>query len=144
MKILVTGTTGESMPPPYGGVPKLVLFYARIWKEKGHQTAATFTYCPLNPDDLGAKAQYFYEYKSRPSNLDKILYLLKHFLSNPFLYIRLFMDYYKITQRVTKELVLFSAYGVFIDKVCASFKPDIIFTEAVLIKSFMVAANYRK
>jgi glycosyltransferase involved in cell wall biosynthesis len=139
MNILITGTTGESMPPPYGGVPKLVLFYAGIWKQKGHKVAATFPHCPQPYDDLGAKAEYFFEYKSKPTKFSKILFLIKYFLSNPALYFSLLKSYRKADSHFTREVFLYTAYGVHIDQIFKKFKPDIVLSEAVLIKTFMVA-----
>ncbi len=146
MNILITGTTGESMPPPYGGVPKLVLFYSRIWKEKGHNVAAQFPYDSASGkrDDLGANAKYYFEYSGKPSQFQKLLFLLKHFLSSPLLYISLFIDYHKVAPRFDRELFLYAAYGIFLDKVCKEFKPDIIFGEAVLIKTWMAAKIAKK
>jgi hypothetical protein len=89
MKILITGTTGESMPPPYGGVPKLSLLVAGAWKKMGHQVGVSFVYRPQKAEDFNAGAEYFFEYNLKPSKLRKALFLLKYFLSNPFLYINL-------------------------------------------------------
>lgn len=139
MKILITGTTGESMPPPYGGVPKLSLLCAGVWKKLGHKVALTFVYRPQNADELGAGAEYFFEYASKPNKLKKLLFLVEYFLINPFFYASLLWSYLRIYPRLTLETVLYSAYGVHIDWVIRSFKPDIILSEAALIKTFMVA-----
>jgi len=139
MNILNAGTTGESMPPPYGGVPKLVLFYSRIWKEKGHRVAACFPHCPEKYDDLGANAEYFFEYTKKPTKFDKVLFLLKHLVSNPVLYFSLLSNYHKADKYIDKEVLLYTAYGVYMNKVFKQFKPDIVFSQAVLIKTFFVA-----
>jgi glycosyltransferase involved in cell wall biosynthesis len=146
MRILITGTTGHSMPPPYGGVPKLVLTSARKWRESGNEVALTFTYEPDKPDDIGAKAQYYFEYGSEPGKLDKFFFLIRYFFTNPALYISLFRAHYRAAPHVSFELILYAAYGVFLDGVCARWKPDLILSEAALIKSFMAAeiANHRK
>lgn len=145
MRILITGTTGESMPPPYGGVPKLILTSARFWREAGEDVALTFTYRPMNADDIGADATYFFEYSGRPHVFRKILFLIRHLFTNPRLYSALFRSYYRITRHLSKELVLYSAYGVFLDGVFEKYKPDIVLSEAALIKTFMAAevANRR-
>src|SRR3989344_2250698 len=93
MKILITGTTGESMPPPYGGVPKLCLLVAGVWKKLGHEVAITFVYRPDNADELGAEAQYFFEYESKPTKIKKIIYFFKYFFKNPALYFYLLFSY---------------------------------------------------
>src|SRR3989344_999227 len=144
MKILITGTTGEGMPPPYGGIQKLILNTARRWREKGHEIGITFTYTSPNPDDIGAKAQYFYEYKSYPTKLAKVLFLFYYFLSNPGLYMQLFRAHRAICPHVSQETLLYTAYGVYLDKVFSIFKPDIVLTEAALIKSFMAAEISRR
>jgi glycosyltransferase involved in cell wall biosynthesis len=99
----------------------------------------TFVYKPENADDLGAKADYFFEYKNRPSKLGKILYALKYFFSNPLLYISLFRKYFKIYPKFSRETFIYSSYGVWVDGVISYFKPDIIACQTTLIKTFMVA-----
>ena len=127
------------MPPPYGGVPKLSLLVAGAWKKMGHQVGVSFVYRPKNADDFNAGAEYFFEYNSKPDKLKKALFLLKYFLRNPFLYFFLLLNYLKISKRFSIEAVLYSAYGVYMDKVIDSFGPDIILSEAALIKTFMIA-----
>ena len=146
MRILITGTTGESMPPPYGGVQKLILNTAKRWRERGHEMGITFTYGPKNPDDIGAKAEYFYEYKShnQPIKFTKILFLIRYFFSNPRLYITLLGQHRAICPHVSRETLLYTAYGVYLNNIFKKFKPDIILTEAALIKSFMAAEIARR
>lgn len=146
MKILITGTTGDSMPPPYGGIPKVSLLYGRTWKKMGNEVAVTFVYRPENADDFGANAEYFFEYKNKPNKFKKLLFLIKYFFKNPFLYFYLFVNYFKIYPRYSLETVLYSAYGVYMDGIINSFKPDIILSQTALIKTYMVAniANRRK
>jgi hypothetical protein len=105
MKILIAGTTGDSMPPPYGGVPKVSLLYSRVWKKKGNNVALVFVYKPEGADDLGAVAEYFFEYKSKPNKFKKGLFLLKYFFRNPFLCFRLFRKYFSVYPRITAETV---------------------------------------
>jgi glycosyltransferase involved in cell wall biosynthesis len=138
MRILITGTTGDSMPPPYGGIPKVSLLYAREWKKGGHEVAVTFVYRPNNADDLGANVEYFFEYGSKPNKLKKFLFLIKYFCKNIFLYIYLFREYLSIYPKFQLETFLYSAYGVYMSKVIETYKPDIILSEAALIKTFMV------
>lgn len=143
-RILITGTTGDSMPPPYAGVQNVSLLYAKTWKRTENQVALTFVYKPTNADDLGAKADYFFEYKSKPNKFSKFLFLVRYFLTNPILYTTLFFRYFKIYPKLSIETILYSAYGVWIDKVIVSFKPDIITCQTALIKTFMVAEVARK
>jgi glycosyltransferase involved in cell wall biosynthesis len=141
MRILIAGTTGESMPPPYGGVPKLVLFYSGIWKKKGHVVAAQFPYDSASGkrDDLGANVEYFFEYSKKPSNIDKGIFLLKYFIYNPVLYLNLLFSYLSIAPKINKEVLLYTAYGVYLERIFKKFKPDIVMGQAVLIKTFMLA-----
>jgi len=144
MKILITGTTGESMPPPYGGVPKLSLLVAGIWKKMGHQVGVTFVYKPENADDLNAGAEYFFEFDSKPSKIKKVFYLLKYFFKNPVLYFSLISSYLKIYSKFSTEVLLYPAYGIQMDEFLSKFKPDIILGEAALIKTYMVAKVARR
>ncbi|MSU74703.1 glycosyltransferase [Candidatus Kaiserbacteria bacterium] len=139
MRILITGTTGESMPPPYGGVPKLSLLVARAWRSQGHSAAITFVYRPTNADDLGANAEYFFEYAARPTKFKKAIFLAQYFFRNPRLYLTLFHEYRKIYPHLDFEVALYPAYGVYMDGVISTFKPDVILSEAALIQTFMVA-----
>lgn len=144
MRILITGTTGDAMPPPYGGVPKVSLWYARVYREMGNTVAVTFVYKPEHAEDLGAGAEYFFEYGGKPNKLKKLFFLLTYFLKNPSLYLSLLRSYFKIYPRFSTETILYSAYGVFMDGVISRFKPDIIASQGALIKSFMVAEVAKK
>lgn len=146
MRILIAGTTGESMPPPYGGIPKVSLLYAREWKKMGHDVAVCFVYRPQNADDLRANARYFFEYSHKPGKLYKVFFTIAYFLRNPFLYAYLIKEYIRLHPRFLPESVLYASYGVFMNGVMAEFAPDIVIGEAALIKSFMVAkvARMRK
>ena len=84
MKILITGTTGHSMPPPYAGVQNISLLYAKAYKRLGASVGVSFVYKPDNADDLGAKADYFFEYSGRPGKAKKFLFWLKYFFTNIF------------------------------------------------------------
>lgn len=138
MRILITGTTGDSMPPPYGGIPKVSLLYARAWREIGHTVAVTFVYKPENADDFGAQAEYFFEYTQKPNKLTKIIFLIKYFIKNPVLYFLLLSSYIRIYPKIQIETILYSAYGVYMDSVISTYKPDIIVSETALIKTHMI------
>ncbi|KND49435.1 MAG: glycosyl transferase group 1 [Parcubacteria bacterium C7867-003] len=144
MRILISGTTGDSMPPPYAGVQNVSLLYAKTYRKMGHEVAVTFVFRPENSDDLGAKADYFFEYKSKPNKIKKALFLFKYFLKNPLLYVKLFREYFSICPRLTAEIVLYSAYGVFMEEVIKKWKPDIIACQTALIKTFMISIVAKK
>lgn len=139
LRILITGTTGYSMPPPYAGVQKVSLLYARAWRKMGNKVGITFVYKPENADDDGARAEYFFEYDSEPNKLKKLFFLARYFFRNPFLYTNLLISYIRIYPKFSLETILYSAYGVFIDGVITLFKPDIVMSQTALIKTFMVA-----
>lgn len=126
------------MPPPYGGVPKLSLLVAKAWKKMGHQVGITFVYRPEKADDLGAEAEYFFEYGSRPTKVSKLVFLARYFFTNPWLYTKLLMSYRRLDPRWSAETVLYCAYGVYMSGVLKQCKPDIILAEAALIQTFMV------
>lgn len=144
LRILITGTVGESVPPPYAGIPKHSLLLAKLWREAGHTVGVTFVYNNKNPDDLGAKGEYFFEYTNKPNKFTKIIFLLKFLLKNPYLFITALIEYVKIHKLFTREAVLYSAYAVFLDNVVRNFKPDVIIAETALIKSFMATVVARR
>ncbi len=138
-RILITGSTGESMPPPYGGTQNVSLQYAKIWKKMGHEVGVSFVYKPENADDLGAKADYFFEYVGKPTKLKKIIFTLRYFFKNPKLYSVLFSKYFKIYPFFSRETFIYSSYGVWAEGVISEFRPDIITCQTTLIKTFMIA-----
>jgi len=138
LKIFITGTTGESMPPPYAGVQNISLLYAKAYKKLSHTVGVSFVYRPENSDDLGAGAEYFFEYDGKPNKFKKIIFLIKYILINPVLYFTLLYRYFKINPRISIESFLYSSYGVWVDGIIFSFKPDIITSQTALIKTFMV------
>ncbi len=137
-RILVVGTVGVSLPPPYAGIPKLTLLVARLWREKGAAVAVSFVEKRTPADDLGAGAEYFFEFSSEnPTKFDKLVFLFKYFFCNPILYFKLFFLYHHADPVITREVFLYSAYGVFVDQIVQNFKPTVIVCEAALIKGFM-------
>ena len=139
MKIFITGVTGESLPPPYAGIPKHSLLLARAWRDAGADVVVTFTYERPEPDDLGAHATYYFEYKASPTKLTKLLFLVRFALRNPMLYMALLNAARHAERRFSREIVLYSAYGVFLDTLFAKEKPDVVLSETGLIKTFMAA-----
>ncbi|MBF8280382.1 MAG: glycosyltransferase [Candidatus Magasanikbacteria bacterium] len=138
MKILITGTVGESLPPPYAGIPKLTMLWAREWARSGHKIAITFVHRHDHEDDLGAGGEYFFEFASRPNKFKKILFLLKWFFADPRLYFRLHRAYARFFG-LTKEGIMYSSYGVWLGHLIKKFQPDLILGQAALVKSFMAA-----
>ena len=127
------------MPPPYAGIPNVSLLYGRTFKQMGNEVAVTFVYRPPNADDLGANAEYFFEYDSQPNKWKKFLFLIKYFCKNPALYATLLKKYLAVCPRLSIEAILYSSYGVFMDGVMEKFKPDVILSQSASIKTFMLS-----
>ena len=139
LRILFTGTTGESIPPPYGGIPKRALMLGKIWREQGHDVGYTFTYHHKKEDDLGAKGTYFFEYSRLPDKIHKIAFIVTYFLKNPLLYLELCRKHRELYRIFSRERIMYAAYGVFIDGIISRFKPNVVVCEAALIRTFMAA-----
>ncbi len=143
-KILFVGTVGESIPPPYAGIPKRALILGSEWKKNNVKTGYTFVYHHDKEDDLGAHGDYFFEYKKRPNKLDKVFFIFKYALKNFSIYKELFSLYKKTYKTVDRQAFLYPAYGVFLDEVYSKFRPDVVVGEAALIQSFMAVHVARK
>lgn len=137
IRILFTGTLGESIPPPYAGIPKRALTLGSEWKKMEVKTGYTFFYHHNDEDDLGAEGDYFFEYQKRPNKFDKVFFIFKYALKNFALYKELFFLYKKTYKTIGRQGILYPAYGVFLDEVYSTFKPDIVVAETALIQSFM-------
>src|SRR5437764_520373 len=94
-RILFTGTTGECIPPPYGGIPKRALMLGAEWRKSGIKVGYTFNYHHDKEKDFGAKGDYFFEYQSKPNKFSKIIFIIRYFFKNPSLYVKLFSIYRK-------------------------------------------------
>jgi len=132
------------MPPPYGGVPKVSLLYAREWRRQGHEVGLVFVYQPGKADDLGAGAKYFFEYPKKPGAWDKVFYLLSWMLRNPKLHFGLMREYLSLNPHFSLHIPLFASYGVQLGKFIEYFKPDVVLLETVLLKSCMAALAARR
>lgn len=137
MRVLFTGNVGESLPPPYAGIPKRALLVARAMREAGHVVGLMFVYRHDAEDDLGAGAEYFFDYPYAPARLDKVFYMVRGFIQSPILFIRLLWVYIKMHRVVSRESLVNAAHGVKLDHVVRDFKPDVILSEAAIIRTFM-------
>lgn len=144
LRILFTGTVGECIPPPYAGIPKRALILGSEWKKSGVKTGYTFFYHHDKEDDLGAEGDYFFEYQKKPNKIDKIFFIVKYMFRNFSLYKELFSLYHRTYKTIDRQTILYPAYGVFLDAVYTTFKPDIVVGEAALIQSFMAGHIARK
>lgn len=139
MRILFTGNVGESLPPPYAGIPKRALLLARAMREAGHAVGIAFVYQHQHEDDIGAGAEYFFDYAQQPTKLAKIFFIIRHFLVHPFLYVFLVWRYVRMHRFLSRECLVNAAHGVMLDGVVRQFRPDIMLSEAAIIRTFMAA-----
>jgi glycosyltransferase involved in cell wall biosynthesis len=139
MNILFAGQVGESLPPLYAGVPKRALLLAKIWRDTGARVGICFTYRHNHEDDLGAQAEYFFEYNARPNALAKIRFILSAAVFHPIYYIRFVSAGANAFSGLTTEILQYAAYGVFLTKIVATFKPDVLVAESGLTRAFFAA-----
>lgn len=145
LRILFTGLISDTLPPPYAGIPKRTLLLAKSWKEQGHEVAVTFTHRQPQEDDLGADGQYFFEFKNKPTKVTKFFWIISKMISHPFLYLTFLRSSCAMYGRISHDPIVFSAYGVFLDEVVKTFKPDVLLCESALIRTMMacfVAERY--
>ena len=144
MRILFTGNVGESLPPPYAGIPKRALLLARAMREAGHTVGIAFVYRHEHEDDIGAGAEYFFDYARQPTKFAKIFFIVRQFFINPFLYVSLVLRYVRMHRFLSRECLVNAAHGVMLDGVVRQFRPDIMLSEAAIIRTFMAAQIARR
>lgn len=139
MRILITGLTSDTLPPPYAGIQKRSLLLCRYWREQGHELGMTFVHRQKKEDDLGAGAKYFFEFHSKPTRVRKLFGIVMSFGKHPVRYVNFLYAYFLQYGRISREGVLFAAYGVFLDSVIECFCPDVLLCESALVRTFMVS-----
>lgn len=139
MRVFFTGNVGESLPPPYAGIPKRALLMARMMREVGHEVAMAFMYRHETEDDLDAGATYYFDYNRKPSKLDKVAYILRSSFENPLLYTYLVWRYFVEHHFISRECLVNAAHGVMLNREFLVWKPDLIVSEAAIIRTFMAA-----
>lgn len=137
MRILITGNVGESLPPPYAGIPKRALLIASMLRKRGHTVGIVFVYRHDTEDDLGAGGEYFFDYAKKPTKISKLFFVARHAIRHPFLFSRLLNFYIREHRRFIWEGVVGAAHGVVLEDVVRVFEPDIILSEAAIIRTFM-------
>ncbi|MDO8592375.1 MAG: glycosyltransferase family 4 protein [bacterium] len=136
LNIIITGDNGESLPPPYGGIIKRCLLHAKEWKEKGAEVYLHVYHRHEKENDLGAGANYFYDFKKEPSKIDKIFFAANNFLRNPFLFFRLLLLQIKLNPNFIIGRFLYCAgRGILLDKKIKQIDPDILITETGCLQS---------
>ncbi len=144
MKILFVGQVGESLPPPYAGVPKRALLLAKLWREQGAEVGICFTHRHDHEDDLGANASYFFEYERTPRAGAKIAFIARAVLLHPILYTSLVSQAIRAFGTLSKDIIIYAAYGVFINKIMGTFTPDVVVAESGLHRAFFAALIAKK
>ena len=138
LKIIITGDNGECLPPPYGGIPKRCLLHAKIWRELGAKVYMQVHHKHANENDLGARAEYFYDYAKPPTAFDKIFLVLGKFLSRPWLFTRLIFLQLRLDNEAYFGRYLYcAAKAIILDKKIKDVKPDVIVTETGGLQSLM-------
>ncbi|MFA6551926.1 MAG: glycosyltransferase family 4 protein [Candidatus Paceibacterota bacterium] len=145
IKILVAGDNGECLPPPYGGIMKKCLMHARVWIENGAEVFMHIHHRHDKEDKLGAEAVYFYDFKKKPNNFEKILFVLKNFFYNPAFFTKLFFTQKKLFPNFDLTLFLYcSAKGVEDLKAIKKYKPDIVLFETGCLESLVALLAAKK
>lgn len=144
MRVLFTGNVGESLPPPYAGIPKRALLLGRAMREAGHTVGMMFVYRHDQEDDLDAKATYFFDFNKKPSRIAKVFFILKKSLSSPSLFFFLVKKYFDMHRFISLEALVGAAHGVTIDEAIKVFKPDILLSEAAIVRTFMATYVAKK
>lgn len=130
MKILITGDSGESLPPPYGGIIKRCLLHAKIWKTYGATVYIHVHHKHGREEDLGAGAQYFYDFCKKPSFARKLIFFVKNFLVNPLLFIRLvWLQYNLLGKLMAKNFFYCAGRAAYLDRMVKKIRPDVMVTE---------------
>lgn len=131
VKILITGSNGECLPPPYGGIMKRCLLHAKEWKDKGAEVSLHIMYKHEDENDLDAGAVYFYDFPKLPDIKLKTFYVLTNFIRNPLLFGSLFFKLLRTwpENRFGLTNLFYAARGVFLDTQVKRLQPDIIVTE---------------
>lgn len=138
LKILITGDNGPCIPPPYGGIMKHCLLYARQWKDIGASVYMHIHNRHDREDDMGAGATYFYDFESKPNMLAKLMFLVINFFSHPVLFISALRLQLKLNPVHDWSLMLYCAgRAVVLDKAITRFSPDVIVTETGGLQSLI-------
>ncbi len=130
IKIIISGDNGPSLPSPFGGIMKHCLLCARDWKAAGAEVALHVYHRHDNEDDLGASADYFYDFESEPRAIDKLSFVFKNFLSKPGLFLSILHLEMSLLPEYDWGLMLFCAgRAVVLDAKVKTFLPDVILAE---------------
>jgi glycosyltransferase involved in cell wall biosynthesis len=138
LKILISGDNGASLPPPYSGIMKHCLLYARQWKDMGASVYMHIHNRHGEEDDMGAKATYFYDFESEPNILTKLSFLAVNFFSHPALFFSALRLQLKLNPEHDWSLMLYCAgRAVVLNDAITRFSPNVIVTETGGLQSLI-------
>lgn len=138
IKILITGDNGESLPPPYGGIIKRCLLHAKIWRSLGAKVFLHVYSKHQREEDLGAKAEYFYDFLKKPTILAKIAFIILKFFISPILFLKLlFRQIFIYPEFKISRFLYCAARGVLLNKEIEQIDPQIIITETGGLQSLI-------
>lgn len=141
----MTGDMGPGLPPPFGGIMKRALLHAKDWRYRGARVTLHVYAKKENRDDLGAGAQYIYDFDSPPGMFSKIGFIFGRFVSSPLLFINLFKEQMLVAPLGSTLRVLYaSARGVFIDAYFSRNRPDAVVAETAGFQSYVASLVARK
>ncbi len=129
VRILITGANGDCLPPPYGGIIKRCLLHARAWKEMSAEVCMHVHHKHPNEEDLGAGADYFYDYIKKPNLIYKVLFVCKTFFSHPILFVNLSLLLLWLWPEKNIEILYYAGKGIVLNKKINTWKPTVIITE---------------
>jgi len=130
LEILITGANGDSLPTPYGGIIKRCLLHAKEWKHLGANVRIHIHHKHDHEDDLGAGAQYFYDFNQPPTKSDKLKFVLTSVARHPILFTRLLGTLLWLWPERNASLLYHAAKGIRLEQEVRRARPDVIITEA--------------
>ncbi len=133
------------MPPPYGGIIKRCLLHAKVWRDFGAEVFIHIYHKHKKENDLGAGAQYFYDFKKSPNLVDKFFFIFSEFLSSPLIFLKLlFLQINLCADFKFFRFLYCAAKGALLDKKVKQINPDVIITETGGLQSLVALAVAKK
>ncbi len=143
--IFITGDMGPALPPPFGGIMKRTLLHAKDWRERGATITVQVYAGKKTYDDLGADAEYLYDFPAAPRIMAKISFILKNLLRAPFLFVRLFVAEARVGQVSEWPHMLYAAArGVTADAYFRKRRPDAVVAETASFQSYVASIIARR
>jgi glycosyltransferase involved in cell wall biosynthesis len=127
--IIITGSYGPCLPPPYGGIIKRALLHAYDWKRRGARVRMQIHHWHDREHDLGAGAEYFYDYRGAPTTGDNIAFALSAFFRSPLLFLRLLLLLLRVWPEKSPNMISTVGKGVHLNAEIVRRRPDVIVTQ---------------